>query len=195
MKKIADYYYDDTGLCPVCGEGLVPVAVYSARRLGTQVSRKRKDINTVVKTTTVQYTDITPQYVGCCLECAKRAHEAREDAKAAKPKPKPILLILGALLLAVGVILMVTGGPYGSRAAIGCLAMIVGFIWFIWALVAFIGKNKEYKKYASGWREPFKASSEEGMSDIAAYYMNKQAASGREYLSIEQVKRMSRHMT
>ena len=90
MKKIADYYYDDTGLCPVCGEGLVPVTVYSGKALNTHVSTKVQDINTKVRTTTTTYTDIKPLYVGYCLACARRAHEAREEAKAAKAKkPKP----------------------------------------------------------------------------------------------------------
>ena len=51
MKKIADYYYDETGLCLVCGEGLVPVTVYSGKVLNTHVGTKVQDINTKVKTT------------------------------------------------------------------------------------------------------------------------------------------------
>ena len=195
MKKIADYYYDETGLCPACGEGLVPVTVYSGRALNTRVSTKAQDINTKVRTTTTTYTDITPLYVGYCLACAKRVHEAREEAKAAKAKkPKPILPILGALLLVAGVVLLAVSGPYGLRAAIGFFAAFVGFIWFLWALIAFIRKNKQHKQYAAGVREPFAAPSEEGMSHMAAYYMNKQAVGGREYLSIGQVKQMSRAM-
>lgn len=33
MKKISDTYYDETGLCPVCGEDLVPVMIYSGKVL------------------------------------------------------------------------------------------------------------------------------------------------------------------
>ena len=92
MKKIAEYYYDDTGLCPVCGEGLVPVTVYSGRALNTHVSTKVQDINTKVRTTTTTYTDIKPLYVGYCLACAKRAHEAKQTLKASeKPKPKYLI--------------------------------------------------------------------------------------------------------
>ena len=83
MKKIADYYYDDTGLCPVCGEGLVPVTVYSGKVLNTHVSTRVQDINTKVRTTTTTYTDIKPLYVGYCLACARRAHEAKQEQKAA----------------------------------------------------------------------------------------------------------------
>ncbi|MBQ7656827.1 MAG: hypothetical protein IJS41_10015 [Clostridia bacterium] len=195
MKKISDYYYDETGLCPVCGEGLVPVTVYSGKVLNTHVSTKVQDINTKVRTTTKTYTDITPHYVGWCQECAKRAHEAREEAKAAKAnKPKPILPILGALLLVTGVILMAISGPYGLRAAIGFFAAFVGFIWFLWALIAFLGKNRQHKQYATGWREPFAIPSEESLSRSAAYYMNKQHVRDREYLSIEQVKQMPHAM-
>ena len=195
MKKIADYYYDDTGLCPVCGEGLVPVTVYSGKVLNTNVSTKVQDINTKVRTTTKTYTDITPLYVGYCLACAKRAHEAREESKAAKAKkPKPILPILGALLLVTGAVLLVVDGPYGLSAAMGALLLVAGFIWFLWALIAFVRKNKQHKQYASGWREPFKAPSEESLSSSAAYYMNKQTARDRDYLSIEQVKRMPHAM-
>ena len=193
MKKIADHYYDDTGLCPVCGEGLVPVMVYSGKVLNTHVSTKVQDINTKVRTTTTTYTDIKPLYVGYCLACAKRAHEAREEAKVAKgKKPNPILPILGALLLVAGVVLLVVSGPYGLRAAIGFFMAFVGFIWFLWALIAFVRKNRQHRQYASGWREPFKAPSEESMSNSAAYYLNKQPARFCEYLSIEQVKRMPR---
>jgi len=90
--------------------------------------------------------------------------------------------------------LLVVSGPYGLRAAIGAIAALVGFIWFLWVLIAFLGKNRQYKQYASGWREPFKAPSEESMSSSAAYYMNKQTARDRDYLSIEQVKRMPHAM-
>ena len=205
MKKIADYYYDDTGLCPGCGEGLVPVTVYSGKALNTHVSTKVQDINTKVRTTTTTYTDITPLYVGYCLACAKRAHEAKQEQKAAE-KPKPTFLIASiicALLLIPGVIgaVRLVGslgrvGLWGSTGVI-CLLIAVFFglpIASIATLVTHLKKNKQHKQYAAGVREPFVAPSEETMSHFAAYYMNKRAAGDREYLSIEQVKRMPRAM-
>ena len=107
-------------------------------------------------------------------------------------KTNPILPFLGALLLVAGVVLLVVSGPYGLRASIGFFMAFVGFIWFLWALIAFVRKNRQHRQYASGWREPFKAPSEESMSNSAAYYLNKQPARFCEYLSIEQVKRMPR---
>ncbi len=205
MKKIADYYYDDTGLCPVCGEGLVPVTVYSGKVLNTHVSTKVQDINTKVRTTTTTYTDIKPLYVGYCQACARRAHEAKQEQKAAeKPKPKYLAAgIVCALLLIPGVIgvvrLVGSLGRVGLWGSIGviCLLIVVFFglpIASITTLVTHFKKNKQYKKLASGAREPFKAPSEEGMSHMAAYYMNKQPVRDGEYLSIEQVKRMPRTM-
>ena len=200
MKKIADYYYDDTGLCPVCGEGLVPVTIYSGRALNTHVSTKVQDINTKVRTTTTTYTDIKPLYVGWCLACAKRAHEAKQEQKAAV-KPKPTFIIVWAALLIVSLVGLVpmigTGGtvdittPGGVLSIVSVFLSIPALIGVIWSIVAFARKNK---RYASGWREPFAAPSEETMSHLAACYMNKQAVGGREYLSIEQVKRMPRAM-
>ena len=205
MKKIADYYYDDTGLCPVCGEGLVPVTVYSGKVLNTHVSTRVQDINTKVRTTTTTYTDIKPLYVGYCLACAKRAHEAKQEQKAAA-KPKPTFLIASivcALLLIPGVIgtvrLIGSLGRVGLWGSIGVICLLIAVflglpIASIATLVTHLKKNKQHRQYAAGAREPFAAPSEEGMSHMAAYYMNKQAAGGREYLSIGQVKRMSRAM-
>ncbi len=205
MKKIAEYYYDDTGLCPVCGEGLVPVTVYSGRALNTHVSTKVQDINTKVRTTTTTYTDIKPQYVGYCLACAKWAHEAKQEQKAAA-KPKPTFLIASivcALLLIPGVIgtvrLIGSLGRVGLWGSIGVICLLIAVflglpIASVATLVTHLKKNKQHRQYAAGVREPFAAPSEEGMSHMAAYYMNKQAAGGREYLSIGQVKRMSRAM-
>ena len=199
MNKIGDHYYDAVGVCPECGAGLRPVVVYSAQRLGTQVSRKRRDINTVVKTTAVRYGDIKSQVVGCCLACQERAHAAKEEARAAK-RPKPAPMILAALGLAAAVLGMSLGiradgtaDVHTARGMLGIVSIFVSFpalIWLIWALVAYIKKGKLHKKYASGWREPFKAPSEEDMSSSAAFYMNKLPAEGREYLSAGQVKRM-----
>lgn len=65
-----------------------------------------QDINTKVRTTTTTYTDIKPLYVGYCLECAKQAHEAKQEQKASE-KPKPTYLIASiicALLMIPGVI-------------------------------------------------------------------------------------------
>ena len=58
-------------------------------------------------------------------------------------------------------------------------------------LVTHLKRNKQYRQYASGRREPFAVPSEESLSRSAAYYMNKQPAPFCEYLSIDQVKRMS----
>lgn len=200
MKKIADYYYDDTGLCPVCGEGLVPVTVYSGTALNTLVSTKVQDINTKVRTTTTTYTDIKPQYVGYCLACAKRAHEAKQEQKAAA-KPKPTFIIVWAVLFTaslVGLVPMIGSGgtvdvatPGGVLSIVSIFLLIPALIGVIWSIAAFVKKSKQY---TSGVREPFKAPSEEGMSHMAAYYMNKQPVRFCEYLSIEQVKRMPRAM-
>ncbi len=199
MKNIGGYYYDATGICPACGEGLVPVVVYSARRLGSQVSRKRQDINTVVKTTTVQYSDIQPQYVGCCLACMEKAQAEKEEAKVSK-KPSPVSLILAVLVFVAAMIGILSGigadGTVDAKTAGGVLTIIAVFvsfpalIWTIWALVAYLKKRKLYNKYASGWREAFQAPSEKDMSSSAAFYMNKQSTGDREYLSIGQVERM-----
>lgn len=200
MKKIADYYYDETGLCPVCSEGLVPVTVYSGKVLNTHVSTKVQDINTKVRTTTTTYTDIKPLYVGYCLACAKRAHEAKQEQKAAV-KPKPTFIIVWAALFTAslaGLVPMIGSGgtvdvatPGGVLSIVSVFLLIPALIEVIWSIAAFVKKNKQY---ASGWREPFKAPSEESMSSSAAYYMNKQPARFCEYLSIEQVKRMPRAM-
>ena len=90
----------------MCGEGLVPVTVYSGKVLNIHVSTKVQDINTKVRTTMTTYTDIKPLYVGYCLACARRAHEAKQEQKAAeKPKPKYLAVgIVCALLLIPGVI-------------------------------------------------------------------------------------------
>lgn len=202
MKKIADLYYDETGLCPVCGEGLVPVTVYSGKALNTHVRTEIRDINTKVRTTTTTYTDIEPLYVGYCLACAKRAHDARQEQKAAV-KPKPTCLVVSivcALLLIPGVIgavrLVGSLGRVGLWGSIGVISLLI-VVFFglpvasIAALVTYLKKNKQHRQYAAGAREPFAAPSEESMSRTAAYYMNKQPVRDREYLSIEQVKRMS----
>ena len=205
MKKIAEYYYDETGLCPVCGEGLVPVTVYSGKVLNTHVSTRVQDINTKVRTTTTTYTDIKPLYVGYCLACAKQAHEAKQTLKASeKPKPKYLIAsIICALLLIPGVIgtvrLVGSLGRVGLWGSIGVIVLLTAVflalpIASIATLVTHIKKKKQHKQYASGWREPFKAPSEESMSSSAAYYMNKQTARDRDYLSIEQVKRMPHAM-
>ena len=205
MKKIADYYYDDTGLCPVCGEGLVPVTVYSGKALNTHVSTKVQDINTKVRTTTTTYTGIKPLYVGYCLACARRVHEAKQEQKAVeKPKPKYLVAsIVCALLLIPGVIgtvrLVGSLGRIGLWGSIGVIGLLI-VVFFglpiasIAPLATHFKKKRQYKQYASGVREPFKAPSEEIMSDMAAHYMNKQPVRDREYLSIGQVKRMSRSM-
>ena len=200
MKKFADYYYDETGLCPVCGEGLVPVTVYSGKVLKTNVSTKVQDINTKVRTTTKTYTDITPLYVGYCLACAKRAHEAKQEQTAAV-KPKPTFIIVWAALFTAslaGLVPMIGSGgtvdvatPGGVLSIVSVFLLIPALIGVIWSIAAFVKKNRQY---AAGAREPFKAPSEEGMSSSAAYYLNKQPAPFCEYLSIEQVKRMSHTM-
>lgn len=202
MKKISDCYYDETGLCPVCGEGLVPVTVYSGKVLNNHVSTRVQDINTKVRTTTKTYTDIKPHYVGWCLTCAKRAHEMKQEQMAAeKPKPKYLAAsIICALLLIPGVIgavrLVGSLGRVGLWGSIGviCLLIVVFLglpIASIATLVTHLKRNKQYRQYASGRREPFAVPSEESLSRSAAYYMNKQPAPFCEYLSIDQVKRMS----
>ena len=108
MKKISDTYYDETGLCPVCGEGLVPVMIYSGKVLNTHVSTKVQDINTKVRTTTTTYTNIKPLYVGYCLECAKQAHEAKQEQKDAEMRNG----------LAVGDEVTTIGGITGTICAV-----------------------------------------------------------------------------
>ena len=98
MKKISDTYYDETGLCPVCGEGLVPVMIYSGKVLNTHVSTRVQDINTKVRTTTKTYTDIKPLYVGWCLACAKRAHETKQEQQAAELAAQQAAQIIHGLL-------------------------------------------------------------------------------------------------
>lgn len=203
MKKISEYYYDDTGLCPTCNAGLVPVLIYSGKVLNTHVSVKVQDINTKVKTTTTTYTDIKPQYVGYCLECAKRAHEAKQEQKVAVT-PKPVFIIVWAALLVLSlagfVPLFGSGGFVDATTPGGVLSIVCIFLSFpsligvIWSIAAFVKKNKQHAQYATGWREPFKAPSEESLSSSAAYYMNKQPVGERQYLSIDDVKRMPHAM-
>jgi len=189
----------------VCGKVLVPVMIYSGKVLNTHVSTKVQDINTKVRTTTTTYTNIKPLYVGYCLECAKQAHEAKQEQKASE-KPKPTYLIASiicALLMIPSVIgtVRLTGslGYVGLWGSIGMICLlIVVFVGLpiasIATLVTHFRKNKQYKHYASGWREPFAVPSEEDLSFSAAYYMNKQPARFCEYLSLNQVKRMRRTM-
>lgn len=78
-----------------------------------------------------------------------------------------------------------------------CLLIVVFLglpIASIATLMTHFRKNKQYKQYASGRREPFAVPSEESLSSSAAYYMNKQPARFCEYLSIDQVKRMPQTM-
>ena len=80
--------------------------------------------------------------------------------------------------------------PGGVLSIVGIFLSFPAVIGVIWSIAAFVRKNRLSKKYASGWREPFKPASEETLSSFAALYMNKQPGD-REYLSIEQVKRMN----
>ena len=198
MQKIGKYCYDGTGLCPECGEGLVPVPIFSGEVLSTNV---RTDIqgNAKVRTTTKQYINIQPHYAGYCLACEKRAWEAREEEKAAK-KPKPTAIIVWAVLLVASVVLIALNmradgtidatTPGGVLSIVGSFLSVPALIGVVWSIAAFVKENKLSRKYASGWREPFKPGSEETLSDYAADCMNKQPGD-REYLSIEQMKRMN----
>ena len=200
MKNIGDYYYDSTGLCPVCGAGLVPVPIFSASVLNTHVSYNQQNINTKVKTTTTTYTGIQPMFVGYCLECDKRVHEAKEDEKAAA-KPKSALLVTSivcALLIIPGILgflrLPNSSDQLGLWGSIGMivlgLCLILGLpIASIATLVSYIQSIRQRKKYDSGWREPFTPRTEESLSHWAAYYMKKQP-SNLTYLSIDEVKKM-----
>ena len=144
--------------------------------------------------------DIKPLYVGYCLACAKRAHEAKQEQKAAV-KPKPTFIIVWAALFTAslaGLVPMIGSGgtvdvatPGGVLSIVSVFLLIPALIGVIWSIATFVKKNRQY---AAGAREPFKAPSEESMSSSAAYYMNKQPARFCEYLSIEQVKRMPRAM-
>ena len=112
-------------------------------------------------------------------------------------------LIWAALLIVslVGLVPMIgTGGtvdittPGGVLSIVSVFLSLPALIGVIWSTAAFVRKDKQHKQHAAGAREPFAPPSEESMSHFAAYYMNKQAVGEREYLSIEQVKRMSHAM-
>ena len=119
-------------------------------------------------------------------------------------KPRPTFIIVWAALFIAslaGLTPMIGSGgfvdattPGGVLSIVSVFLSLPALIGVIWSTAAFVRKDKQHKQHAAGAREPFTPPAEESMSHFAAYYMNKQAVGEREYLSIEQVKRMSHAM-
>ena len=102
--------------------------------------------------------------------------EGREEAEAHLSDAS----IVCALLLILGVIgtvrLMGSLGRVGLWGSIGVIVLLITVflglpIAAFATLVTHFKKNRQCRQYASGWREPFKVPSEEGMSYMAAYYI------------------------
>ena len=196
MKQIDDFMYDDTGLCPVCGSGLIPVPYYSAVSTGQEVHRTVQ-YPEKIKTTVTHYADLKQHYAGWCEDCARKAFEEKQAKLSADArKPSPALWIIGAVLTCGGFPLLLTNGGYGTLSLIGMLCMFVGLPLFIGGLASYTKKKKIYTKRAGGWKESFPRPTEEGLSFSAAYGMRKTAkgtpAGNRVYLDLNDIEKMRR---
>ncbi|MBO4888930.1 MAG: hypothetical protein J5589_11555 [Firmicutes bacterium] len=191
MKAIANAMYDETGVCPRCGNGLIPVLYYSAYRGNTTVRREYPDSFHKVKVTSVQYHDIQPCYAGWCEVCDRKAYEEKQRQFAGKPKPTLLLPIIGGVLLAAGVLLLVIFGGYGAMPAVGFLAALIGFI-LVCTLPFALSKRKKYTEFQKNGDNAYTPYSAEFLSGYAKGLMNKTKVGNIEYLSIEDVKKMER---
>ena len=188
MKEIANAMYDETDICPKCGNRLIPVLYYSASKGNTTVNRSYPDSFHKVKTTTVAYHNIQPCYAGWCEVCDRKRFEENQKKLAGKPRPRLVLPIIGGVLLAAGILILILFGSYGAIPGIGFLAALIGFL-FICTLPFAIDKRKKYDKLQQeGWSYTYP--SKESLSGTAAWGMNKIKLGNIEYLSMSEIERM-----
>ena len=185
MQELREFFYDELGNCPKCGNQLKPVTYYSGKKEGTSHSTETSGTYLVSKTTT-KYSNVQSHVAGYCKECAKKRFEEIENAKAdAVNKPKPLFCIISAVITAIG---MYGGGLLrmltNSTSTVVIIIMALGVIalpCFIIGLIIFVGKNKTYNKYKAGYRAEFTELSDQELSERIAGAMNASAKNGLEY--------------